>query len=586
MSRECTLLTGFSSTTRQVDGIFIHSLPGEQMGMRPGIDGFNKNKITRIIPSNLLGLQEKEIMKLRKRHHHFEITYASKAVLKTVKTHGFLIISGPPGSGKSAKAYNTAFMLEQKEGFTILSVSSPEDIRTNFLPETKQLFLIDDPIGKYTVDNLICIQRWTNEETFIKQTFTDRSNSKLILTCRSYIYKSGFSHKLSFSPVHCDLLSHNLKMTVVERANLYHRSKLLTFLERLKAGDLTCDQNDSTPLHVVSIKGYDDLVYKRFQLKTNQINLQDKNKRTPLFMACIGCPDKVIQTLLAIDSSSLHVANIEDLTPFDVASINDDVSTLIILLKYDAKVNRKDKQMKRTALQRACDSGSYNAVTFLLTKNADVKLKGTNGLKAIHIACSKRHLEIVELLLKHDKNMINECDDDSRTPLFTSCESNQQNIVFMLLKNKGNVNKTNVKGASPLYKGCKIGNENIVGKLLDYSAKVNVQSENGFSPLYIACLNGNTKIVKLLLHKSAEVNLSTEQGWTPFLISCSKGYLEICKLLLERGANINTGNKSSYTPLPIAFREKHKLIVRFLTELGANVNEVNRKRSRHCTLPV
>lgn len=56
MTRVCQLLPGFSLTTRQVqDGKFIYSLPREQMGIRRGNDGLNKNEITRMIPSYLLG---------------------------------------------------------------------------------------------------------------------------------------------------------------------------------------------------------------------------------------------------------------------------------------------------------------------------------------------------------------------------------------------------------------------------------------------------------------------------------------------------------------------------------------------------
>lgn len=95
-----------------------------------------------------------------------------------------MIISEPPGSGKSAIAYNIAFVLESYDDFTILPVSSPEEIRVYLLSETKQLFLIDDPVGKYTVRQS-SIQRWINEESFIKQTFTNCSKTKRILTCRS-----------------------------------------------------------------------------------------------------------------------------------------------------------------------------------------------------------------------------------------------------------------------------------------------------------------------------------------------------------------------------------------------------------------
>ncbi|CAG2212356.1 unnamed protein product [Mytilus edulis] len=545
--------------------------------------------------------------------------------MNEVETHGFVIISGPPGSGKSAIAYHAAFLLEKNHAFKIFPVETLLEIRRYILPNTKQVFLIDDVVGKYTVDESR-IQQWKNEETFIKQTITSCSYKKVIFTCRSYIYNTGFCSKLNALPRHCDLLTRELKLNLDERKlicyrynvpeltdrilmmydflpllcssfskqekttsifknpykllneemiktkeksdiaylaiaflvlkdnsiqskilnlqnteitellkdlciecgfkyhplspvllqalcdligtyvretkdgfacihdnlfqnlsfivgshvihcllkygssrflanrlqlasiqeehdelvimvepeqeeiyfqrllldirNGYHshvftgkqmkfsrfRTKLLIFLESLKAEDLICDQNESTPLHVVSEKGYADLVFKLFQLSKEHINLQDKNKRTPLFMACLGCHNKVIQTLLALDNSSLHFANKEDLTPFDIASINDDVSTLTILHRYGAKVNRKDEKINRTALQRACDNGSYNAVTFLLTKNANVKHKDSNGLKAIHIACSKGHLKIVELLLNHDKNMINECDTTGKTP--------------------------------------------------------------------------------------------------------------------------------------------------------------------------
>ncbi|CAC5425089.1 unnamed protein product [Mytilus coruscus] len=189
-----------------------------------GKNDFNRNETTNI-PIDVLDLQEKEIVKWRKRQQNFEETHASTTVLETVKTNGFVILSGPPGSGKSVIAYNTAFILEKKENFKIMPVSSPEEIRKYLLSKTKQVFVIDDPVGKYTVDD-ICIQRWKNEEIFIKQTFTDFSNTKLILTCRTYIYKSGFCRQLHVPPIHCDLLSHNFKLSLFERRKICRRYKI------------------------------------------------------------------------------------------------------------------------------------------------------------------------------------------------------------------------------------------------------------------------------------------------------------------------------------------------------------------------
>ncbi|CAC5381696.1 unnamed protein product [Mytilus coruscus] len=785
---ECLILTCMccSSKARHRQDVTSKSATiAEIQQPQNGKDEYNKKETACIIPNDVLDLQEKEIMKWRKRQYQFEVTNASNIVLNNVKTHGFVILSGPSGSGKSAIAYNTAFLLEKKQGFKILPVSSPEEIRKYLLPETKQIFLIDDVVGKYTVD-YSSIQLWKNEETFIKQAFTDCSTTKLILTCRSYIYKSGFCGKLQILPIHCDLLSHNLKLSFIERTNICHRynvpelnedvimmydflpflcvgfsrqeyttlcfenpikflreemnntkeksdiaflaiallvvrdnidkqilslenpeikellndlcnecgyryfpstalllsalsdligtnvrdsidgfacinnklfqnlsfivgsdiihclikyasstflakrlqldsiqqdhdeltimvkpeqeklyfqrlisdikncyhrdvftgiqmtylrfrTKMIQYIKSLKADDLKCNGDNSTPLHIVSEQGYADLAYELIKIKEEHIYKQDNNKRTPLYLACFGGHSKVAQTLLVHNQDTLDITNNDDLTPLDAAAKAGHYTTVKLLLQYNANVKRKDKKMKRTALYRACENGRYDVVCLLMSQNPDVKYLDKKGLKAVHIACSKGHCEIVKRLLKH-KDMINECDAYGRTPLFVACESNQQDIVDMLLKNKANVNQANKKTMTPLHVACQIKNEYIVGQLLNESAKVNAQSEDGLSALYIASCEGKLRIVEILLDKNAEVNLATKKGWTSFFISCSKGHLEISKVLQQRGAIINRGDKSASTPLHIACEERHEHIAKFLIVHNVNVNAVNKKK--------
>ncbi|XP_071124012.1 CARD- and ANK-domain containing inflammasome adapter protein-like [Mytilus edulis] len=736
--------------------------------------------------ANKPDLQEKELGQWRKRLERFVETQASKTVLNTVKTHGFVVISGPPGSGKSAIAYNTAFKLEKEEAFCILPVSSPEEIRKYLSPETTQIFVIDDPVGRYAVDDT-SIRRWKNEENFIKETFTNSLNTRLILTCRSYIYKSGFSRLLHVSPIHFDLLSSDLKLSSGERTklckrynlpdmnedtimmydffpllcamfstledtsmffvnpykilteeignikensdiaflaiallvvqdnnidkqilnlensdikdllndlcnecgfkyfpstsvllsalydligtyvkgtengfacihdklfqnisfivgsgiihcvlkygsckflanrlqlasiqqkhdklvivvaqeqeklfferllldirkgnhshvftgiqmtHLRYRTKLLTYLKTLKTEDLKCDKFNSTPLHVASEQGYEDLANLLVKLKKNQISHQDKNKRTPLYMACLGGHDNVVKVIHLNDKTTLEITNDDDCTPLDAASINGHSSTVALLLGYDANFKKKDNKIKRTALYRACENGHYDVVRLLLTKNPDVKDTDAKGLKAIHIACLSEHLSIVELLLGY-KDIINECDATGRTPLFIACDSNQQNLVELLLQYKPDVNKANKENFTPLHKACQNKNEIIVALLLDKSAKVNTQSADGSSPLYIACTEGQLRMVETLLNKNAHVNIATKQAWTPLFFSCSADNFEMCKVLQRSGANINTADKFEFTPLHIACREKHKRIVRFLIECDANVNAVNKQK--------
>ncbi|XP_076072014.1 uncharacterized protein LOC143043719 [Mytilus galloprovincialis] len=61
-------------------------------------ENFKEDKTTNMIPHDVYELQDREIIRMRKMHTHFEETEASKKVLIEVKTHGFVILSGPPGS--------------------------------------------------------------------------------------------------------------------------------------------------------------------------------------------------------------------------------------------------------------------------------------------------------------------------------------------------------------------------------------------------------------------------------------------------------------------------------------------------------
>ncbi|CAC5362275.1 unnamed protein product [Mytilus coruscus] len=107
----------------------------------------------------------------------FYDTKASDFVYDTVKEFSCILVTSSSGLGKTATIRHIALKL-QSEGFEIVSVEYPEDI-IKYITIKKQVFLIDDVLGKYDL-NPNLLEQW------------ERINEKLI----SCLGKESGSHKI------------------------------------------------------------------------------------------------------------------------------------------------------------------------------------------------------------------------------------------------------------------------------------------------------------------------------------------------------------------------------------------------------
>ncbi|CAC5425074.1 unnamed protein product [Mytilus coruscus] len=214
-------------------------------------------------------------------------------------------VGSPLGSGKSAIAYYTAFMLEHNDGFVGMPVSSPQEIRKYLLPETKQLLndLYDECGFKYFPSTTLLLSAFCNFiGTYVKETddgFTSIHNTlfqNLSLTAGSgiirclvkYGSRTFLADRLHFASLqkeHEELVIlvrpeqeesyfqrfllnirngyHSDVFTGVQMKHLRFRHKLIKYLRHLKPEDLKCNDDNSTHLHIVSEQGYDELVFGR-----------------------------------------------------------------------------------------------------------------------------------------------------------------------------------------------------------------------------------------------------------------------------------------------------------------------------------
>lgn len=197
------------------------------------------------------------------------------------------------------------------------------------------------------------------------------------------------------------------------------------------------------------------------------------------------------------------------------------------------------------------------------------------GESALHVACEKGDLEMVEVLLKEDFNVNYVTAISLRSPLHLAATEGHRELVRFLLDNGADIDKLNITGESALYLAGKHGHLDIAEDLLERGANLNPVekecAESVYPPLYMAAADGNSAFVTLLLDKGAKVNQVCNNGETPLHVACGKGHYEVVKILLSRGANINRatvvrGNQLSDTALFRAASNGHSTIVKLLLD--------------------
>jgi hypothetical protein len=102
-------------------------------------------------------------------------------------------------------------------------------------------------------------------------------------------------------------------------------------------------------------------------------------------------------------------------------------------------------------------------------------------LTALHVACSRRFLEIVEILLAQPEINVNLTDNQGRTPLNQVCENPDIEVLMMLLR--------------------------------DPRVDCNLPNNGGQTPLWSASLSGSFSAARcLILCRGSELSLGSSHG--------------------------------------------------------------------------
>ena len=197
-----------------------------------------------------------------------------------------------------------------------------------------------------------------------------------------------------------------------------------------------------------------------------------------------------------------------------------------------------------------------------MVNNAD-----NDGLPPLMVACKRRRIKSVLLLLEEQRNQLSLLDPKDKD--FKHYESfyNYMNSVGPY-KNQ------------PLHYACKTGNIEIVQALVEAGAELNGKNFYNDTPLSIAAIHGHLDIVKYLVEKGANIHGVDKQQRSPFIRACMNGQVHIVAYLLKMGVNPNFCDSSENTGLHYACAYGWLNVVKLLIEHGnADANRLNEWKS-------
>ena len=272
--------------------------------------------------------------------------------------------------------------------------------------------------------------------------------------------------------------------------------------------------------------------------------------------------------------------------------------------------SRKQKQARKTRRQRGGDTflnrairnnWSRQYVYTLIQSGYDVNKANNKGETPLYIACETNQLEIVKLLLDKGADVNLKPRLKMKTPLFLACENENLEMVNLLLEKDADVKllnddlRSDEKDISPLFKACETGNIYIAKRLLDEDAdlKIKVSYYPRRTAFFIACTHNKTEIVKLLIETHPK-KLNTDDFCVQKALheACRENCVNFIKFLLSKTETFNIidlnkiddyykfskfeiPDNTHDTPLYAACKKGHNKIVELLLAKGADVNKVN-----------
>ncbi|XP_052090223.1 uncharacterized protein LOC127726811 [Mytilus californianus] len=574
------------------------------------------------VPWNIRDQINKTLEAWKVMNSKFVGTKASQYVLKCIQKHSCVTITASSGVGKTVTLRHVALEMAD-DGYNVLPVTNPRDIVKFNNPNKKNLFILDDFCGTYSI-NQSDLNRLEPVMESIKDLLIQNKTTKIIVACRLQIYQDYKFKSLSiFRTCECNLLSEDLCLSQTEKqsiAELYLETKT-SYITKDCVYDcfpLLCKLYSVNPKP--NITDFFQNPFSVYELEIEKLHNNGHFRKYCALALCVMFNNRLEEEWFTDEIDKEKNTRIKNTC--EACKLNRGTSRLTLLdemKNLEHTFLKKEQDIYTSIHDKIFDFLAYyfgQSMLQCVIKNADswvisqrfVLEKRDSTDQFMTIVPAKYHpmymqrmiddwskgkvqhvfdninLQIPEIRQRfrcylfstldilHQRQLALTCDVDYKnTVLIHCCFLNDIPFINWCIHHCVDVNQGNISGESPLLVTAQEGHKEVMELLLDNKADINKCEKNEISPLYIACYKNRTEIVKILLAHNANIDKCRHNGESPFFGACRNNNIEVVKLLLDKKADINKVTDEGASPLLVACQSNYIEIVTLLLDNKANI---------------
>ncbi|XP_076469124.1 uncharacterized protein LOC143299673 isoform X3 [Babylonia areolata] len=171
----------------------------------------------------------------------------------------------------------------------------------------------------------------------------------------------------------------------------------------------------------------------------------DKEKRTPLHLACCQGHERVVQILLEWKAKT-NIGDADSRTPLMKAVECRQEGCVELLIEDKVELDSVDKD-GNTALHIAAMDGSSRIANMLCQAGASMTVRNKEGLVPLHLAVREKQEAVCQTLLSF-RGQVDIEDNNLRTPLMYACQDGSVNLVKLFLDRGASTTHKDAKGWS------------------------------------------------------------------------------------------------------------------------------------------
>ena len=404
--------------------------------------------------------------------------------------------------------------------------------------------------------------------------------------------------------------------TAMFEAVLHQHDEVVEVLAELEPPDLDINAVNPKEFHRTALmlaarSGWIEIVYTLLRYPGVNINLQDVNGMTALYLAAKYDHPQIVESLLeagaSVDIGDYKVGR----SALRVAAERNHIEIVDKLLEYRAQIDMKDF-LGGTPILHAVQQGAEDTFNRMMEVGGYLQVVDEDGQSLLHIASEYDRFSIAHKLIEEglDPNIRDNCE---RTPLHIASQHGKATTLSLLLEKNADLNLKDQYGRTPKFVAWQYGQSQIRSLLekfekdqlarrpqeLPDNAQLpiwsmakqglaehlalaiktrqddpdTVEPFSKYTALHCA-IDANEPDILLLLLDTGTVPIDAPNRWqrTPLHFAALVGDLNATELLVSRDADLECKDRWGDEPLVLAQSNWHNDVMMALIVAGASVD--------------